>query len=84
MISLASTPVLALAMGAFIGRIGHEMGAEALTEIDQDTFALFRYGFESEGPYHFAKRLGVLRNGSGADLACEFMGTWNREIATIY
>lgn len=84
MISLASTPTLARAMGAFIGRIGHESGATPVLEIDQDTFALFQCGFEMEGPYHFAKRLGVLKNGSGADLAVEFMGTWNREIAVIY
>ena len=84
MINLTSTPTLAKAMGAFVGRIGHEAGAESLAEVDQSMFALFKYGFDDMGPYHFAKLLGVLRNGSGEDLAVEFMGTWNREIAVVY
>jgi len=84
MINLTNTPTLAKAMGAFCGRIGQEVFAAPVVEIDQDTFALFKTGFDDMGPYHFAKLLGVLNNGSGADLAVEFMGTWNREIATVY
>ena len=65
MISLANTPTLARAMGAFVDRIGFEGGSAALAEVDQDTFEVFKAGFDMEGPYHFAKRLGVLKNGSG-------------------
>lgn len=84
MISLASTPTLARAISAFNGQIGHERFAAPQAEVDFETLAIFQKAFEMEGPYHLAKKLGVLKNGSGEDLAVEFMGLWNREVAVIY
>lgn len=42
-----------------------------------DIILEIKLDFDRMGPYHFAKREGLLVNGSGADFACQFMGFCN-------
>ena len=36
--------------------------------------------FDRLGPYEYAKRFGLLRNGSGEDFAVEFMSFYNAQV----
>jgi len=39
--------------------------------------ATIKEDFDRLGPYHFAKREGLLMNGSGEEFACQFMSFYN-------
>lgn len=84
LISLADRPVLAQAMGAFNGLMSEVGSAKPVAEVTFTALECFKTMFDHEGPYDTARTLGVLRNGSAADLACEFMGLWNEVGYTCY
>ena len=86
MYKITNKPVLALAFAEYMRNPvkNPEACTVGLTEVDYDTAQQFKEEFDGQGPYHFAKRLGVLVNNSGADMAVEFMGFWNDNFYVAY
>lgn len=68
MINLANFPMVeALVM---------DLRADLLTSTDR-ALADIKEVFDREGPYEYAKRFGLLVNGSGETFASQFMTFWN-------
>lgn len=77
-ISLEGRPTLARAIATF------DLKAEPPTHTSKGLLELFQAMFDDMGPYRCAKEMRVLKNGSGEDLAVEFMGLYNQVFGTRY